>query len=80
MALDQVVQLRALGRRLLAVLFKLQQQLREEHGVLHLALLKALRHRLIIVNLAVEHHGDLVQLAGQAYESTYLLVEDSVFL
>ena len=80
MALDQVVQLRALGRRLLAVLFELQQQLREEHGVLHLALLEALRHRLIIVDFAVEHHGDLVQLSGQAYESTYLLVEHGIFL
>ena len=58
--LDQVVQLGTFGRGLLTVLFKLEEQLGQKHGVLHLALLEALGHGLVFVNLAIEHHGDLV--------------------
>ena len=61
-ALDQVVQLGTIGRGLLTVLFELKQQLGQKHGVLHLALLKALGHGLVFVNLAIKHHGDLVKL------------------
>ena len=49
--------------------------------MLHLALLKALGHGLVFVNLAVKHHSDLVKLqCVRSGVSTYLFIEDRIFL
>ena len=61
-ALDQVVQLGALSGRFRPVLLELEEQLCQKHGVLHLTLFELLRQSLVLVNLAIEHHGDFVEL------------------